>query len=186
MTDGQLSPVPTHQRIKMRPAALSVRQGVAILNRRKTKKYSLFSVHTTTSSSAASTDTAVDKGAGCPENIGPPRECRSASAISDALLGNTTSRRAADGGRIDSFFFKAIAVLDTYVRRAVCPRKSGNTSAQANPRRRDRFIGPPRLRGLANIITPVSLKRNIFPIGRQVMPIQPTLFCGAQTCEFFF
>ena len=65
----------------MRPAALSVRQGVAILNRSKTKKYSLFSVHTTTttssaaatSSSAASTDTAVDKGAGCPENIGPPR-----------------------------------------------------------------------------------------------------------------
>ena len=102
MTNGQLSPVPTHQKIKMRPAALKVRQGVAILNRRKTKKYSLFSVHTTTSSaatssSAASTDTAVDKGAGCPENTAPPRECRSASVMSGALSGNTTSRRAADG-----------------------------------------------------------------------------------------
>ena len=50
-----------------------------------------------TSSSAASTDTAVDKGAGCPENTAPPRECRSASVMSGALSGNTTSRRAADG-----------------------------------------------------------------------------------------
>lgn len=175
----------------MRPAAPKVRQGVAILNRRKTNKYSLFSVHTTTSSSAAatssaaSTDTAVDKGVGC------PRKYSSASGMPQRLgdvrcvVGKYDITTSDGGGRIDSFF-KAIAVLDTYVRRAVCPRKSGNTSAQASQRRRDRFIGPPRLRGLANIITPVSLKRNIFSIGRQVMPIQPTLSCGAQTCEFFF